>query len=68
VLADDLIELELREGRKRQVRRMCAAVGHPVLDLARVGFGPLVLGALAPGAHRRLSEAEVASLRAAARR
>jgi len=68
LLADDVIEIELREGRTRQLRRMCAAVGHPVVELARVGFGPLTLGALAPGAHRRLSEAEVARLRAAARR
>jgi len=64
----DVIELELHEGRKRQVRRMCAAVGHPVLELARVRFGPLALGSLAPGAHRRLTEAELARLRAAARR
>ena len=38
------IELTISEGRKRQVRRMCAAVGHPVLELMRVGFGPLRLG------------------------
>jgi 23S rRNA pseudouridine2605 synthase len=68
LLAGDVIEIELREGRKRQVRRMCAAVGHPVLDLKRVRIGPLPLGALAVGAHRRLSEAEVARLREAARR
>jgi 23S rRNA pseudouridine2605 synthase len=47
---------------------MCAAVGHPVLDLERVRIGPLALGALAPGAHRRLSDAEIARLRDAARR
>ena len=64
----DVIELELHEGRTRQVRRMCAAVGHPVIDLVRVRFGPLALGSLEPGAHRRLSDAEVAGLRAAARR
>ena len=63
-----MIELELREGRKRQVRRMCEAVGHPVLALTRVRFGPLELGGLAAGAHRLLSDAEVARLRAAARR
>jgi len=68
LLADGVIEIELREGRKRQVRRMCAAVGHPVLDLTRVRFGPLDLGTLAVGAYRRLSEAEVERLRAAARR
>ena len=68
LVAPDTIELELREGRKRQVRRMCAAVGHPVRALERVAFGPLVLGDLEPGAHRRLSAAEVARLRDAARR
>jgi 23S rRNA pseudouridine2605 synthase len=62
------IELELREGRKRQVRRMCEAVGHPVIELTRVRFGPLELGSLAPGAARVLGESEVAQLRAAARR
>ena len=64
----DVIELELREGRKRQVRRMCEAVGHPVVALTRVRFGPLELGELAVGAHRLLSDAEVAGLREAARR
>jgi len=63
----DVIELELREGRKRQVRRMCAAVGHPVRRLERIRFGPLELGALASGEHRRLRDAEVELLRAAAR-
>lgn len=61
-----LIELTIREGRKRQVRRMCEAVGHRVLELERVAFGPLRLGTLAVGAHRRLSAAEVERLRQAA--
>jgi 23S rRNA pseudouridine2605 synthase len=60
----DVIELTIREGRNRQVRRMCLAVGHPVLELWRVGFGPLRLDGLKPGAHRRLSAAEVDRLRA----
>ena len=60
-----VVELELREGRKRQVRRMCEAVGHPVTSLERVAFGPLRLGALAPGDSRRLTAAEVERLRAA---
>jgi len=59
------IEITLREGRKRQVRRMCDAVGHPVLALERVRLGPLELGELPLGAHRQLSVAEVAALRAA---
>jgi 23S rRNA pseudouridine2605 synthase len=58
----DEIELTIHEGRNRQVRRMCEAVGHPVLTLARIGFGALRLGELAPGAHRRLSEGEVGRL------
>ncbi|MGA8364226.1 MAG: pseudouridine synthase [Solirubrobacteraceae bacterium] len=60
----DLIELTIHEGRNRQVRRMCEAVGHPVLALERIGFGSLRLGDLAPGAHRRLSEVEIERLRA----
>jgi 23S rRNA pseudouridine2605 synthase len=60
------IELVIHEGRKRQVRRMCEAVGHRVMRLERVSFGPLELGGLAPGEHRRLDDAEVAGLRAAA--
>ena len=58
--------LTIHEGRKRQVKRMCAAVGHPVLALERIAFGPLELGRLEPGGYRRLSSAEVAELSAAA--
>jgi len=58
------IEITIHEGRKRQVRRMCEAVGHPVRALERVAFGPLRLGSLAPGEHRRLRAAEVERLRA----
>ena len=64
-LRPDVVELTIREGRKRQVRRMCEAVGHPVLALRRVAFGPLRLDDLRPGAHRRLSAAEVERLRSA---
>ena len=66
-LRPDVLELTIHEGRKRQVRRMCEAVGHPVLELRRVAFGPLRLGDLPPGAHRRLTAAEVARLRAQSR-
>lgn len=58
------IELTIHEGRNRQVRRMCAAVGHPVLELRRERFGPLRLDGLKAGEHRRLSEREVGLLRA----
>ena len=66
-LGHDRVELTIHEGRKRQVRRMCEAVGHPVRELERIAFGPLRLGALEPGEHRRLSAAEVERLRDAAR-
>jgi len=62
------VELTIHEGRKRQVKRMLAAVGHPVIALQRVGFGPLRLGELAPGKHRRLTAAEIERLRKAAQR
>jgi 23S rRNA pseudouridine2605 synthase len=62
-LGPDQIELTISEGRNRQVRRMCKAVGHPVLELQRTGFGPLRLGELAPGEHRRLDEHELRRLR-----
>jgi 23S rRNA pseudouridine2605 synthase len=63
----DVLEITIHEGRKRQVRRMCQAVGHPVIALRRVAFGPLRLGDLQVGAHRRLRRAEVEALRAASR-
>lgn len=63
-LGEREIELTIHEGRNRQVRRMCEAVGHPVLALARVRFGPLTLDDLREGQHRRLSEHELGLLRA----
>lgn len=65
-LAANELELTLREGRKRQVRRMCEALGYPVRSLKRVRFGPLELGRLAEGRSRRLLPAEVDALRQAA--
>lgn len=56
----------LTEGRKREVRRMLAAVGHPVLRLRRTRFGPVGLDPLPRGAWRELSAAEVRALEAAA--
>lgn len=61
------VELVLREGRKRQVRRMLSAVGHPVRTLERIGYGPLELGGLARGQTRILTPDEVAGLHAAAK-
>ena len=65
-VAPGVLEITLREGRKRQVRRMCEAVGHRVVELERVAFGPLGLRGLAPGRSRRLKDAEVERLRRAA--
>jgi len=62
-LAPDRLEIVLHEGRKRQVRRMCEAVGHRVVTLERVAFGPLRLGDLPLGGHRRLNAGEVERLR-----
>lgn len=61
------VEVTLREGRKRQVRRMLSAIGHPVRDLTRLAYGPLNLGDLAPGAVRALTDAEVQALRDSAK-
>jgi 23S rRNA pseudouridine2605 synthase len=63
LLRPDLVELTIKEGRKRQVRRMMEEVGHPVRGLVRVRFGPLHLGDLKPGSARRLTRAEVERLR-----
>jgi 23S rRNA pseudouridine2605 synthase len=64
----DTLEITIHEGRKRQVKRMCAEVGHRVLELQRIRFGPLLLGDLRSGAHRQLTANEVSLLRSAGRR
>jgi 23S rRNA pseudouridine2605 synthase len=60
------LEIVLTEGKNRQVRRMCANVGHDVEELVRVAVGALDLGDLAPGQWRQLFAAEVARLAAPA--
>jgi len=57
------IELTIHEGRKHQVKRMCAAVGHPVVRLHRSRYAGLDLQGLAPGEWRELTAGEVGSLR-----
>jgi 23S rRNA pseudouridine2605 synthase len=57
-----LVEIVLHEGRNRIVRRMFEAVGYPVSRLVRTAIGPIKLGDLKAGRHRRLNAAEVAAL------
>lgn len=63
----DLVKIIIHEGRNRQVRRMCEAVGYPVVRLVRTRIGPLVDRSLAPGEWRKLSATELRSLEVAAR-
>jgi 23S rRNA pseudouridine2605 synthase len=57
-----IVELIIREGRKRQVKRMMQSIGHPVLELRRIALGPLQLGGLAPGASRPPDRTELEAL------
>ena len=59
------LEFTLREGRKRQIRRMCDKVGHAVLKLCRIRLGPIQLGSLPPGKWRKLKTAEIRALKKA---
>jgi pseudouridine synthase len=62
------LRITVREGRNRQVRKMCQAIGHPVTQLQRVAIGPVRDSRLKPGAWRALTRQEVERLRAAADR
>jgi pseudouridine synthase len=62
----NVLTIAIREGRNRQVRKMCEAIGHPVTGLRRVALGPLRDDALKPGQWRDLTPAEVKRLRASA--
>jgi 23S rRNA pseudouridine2605 synthase len=66
VLAPSVLRITVHEGRNRLVRRMCEAVGHPVVRLVRTRIGPLTDRTLGPGAWRRLRASEVAALAEAA--
>jgi 23S rRNA pseudouridine2605 synthase len=66
VLGDGLLRITIHEGRNRQVRRMCDAVGHPVRRLVRTRIGPLADRALPPGEWRALAQDEVRALERAA--
>ncbi|HOB82753.1 MAG TPA: pseudouridine synthase [Peptococcaceae bacterium] len=61
--AATLMEITIKEGRNRQIRRMCEKIGHPVQSLKRIAFGNLVLGNLAPGQYRPLSKTEIVRLK-----
>ena len=65
LLEPSVLRLTVHEGRNRQVRRMCDAVGHPVVRLIRTRIGPLADRSLAPGAWRELTGDEVRSLQRA---
>ena len=58
-----VLELELKEGRNREIRRLMARVGHKVIELERIAFGPVTLGRLSPGEFRELRPAEVSAIR-----
>lgn len=60
---ESVLEITIREGRNRMVRRMLEAVGHPVRALERVAFGPLELGRLRPGDSRKVRPRELEELR-----
>ena len=53
------IELTIREGRNRQVRKMTAAIGHPTLRLVRIRIGTLELGAMKPGVWKEISRSNI---------
>jgi 23S rRNA pseudouridine2457 synthase len=59
------LEIILREGLNRQVRRMTAAVGHPTLRLVRTAIGPIELGDLQPGQWREVTSGELAQINSA---
>lgn len=63
-----VLRVEMREGRKRQIRRVAALLGHPVRELRRVRLGPLQLGSLSSGQWRYLTDREIGQLQSLGRR
>ena len=63
-----VLEMTIKEGKNRQIRRMCEAVGLEVVRLRRSAMGAVKLGMLQPGQYRELTKSEVAALRAAAQK
>ena len=61
-----ILEIELKEGKNREIRRLLARLGHKVMSLQRVAVGPVKIGKLIPGEYRTLTTAEVDGLYAAA--
>ncbi|MBC3886955.1 pseudouridine synthase [Acetobacterium paludosum] len=58
-----LLEMKIHEGKKRQIRKMCAAMGHPIIELKRVAMGKITLGDLKPGDWRFLKKDEITYLK-----
>lgn len=58
-----LLEMRIHEGKKRQIRKMCAAMGYPIIHLKRVAVGDLTLGNLKPGQWRYLNNDEITYLK-----
>lgn len=66
MVTPSLMRMVIHEGRNRQIRRMCEAIGHPVVRLVRTRIGPLTDPSLTPGSYRALTVDEVRGLAAAA--
>jgi pseudouridine synthase len=58
-----ILEMRIHEGRKRQIRKMCETMGHPIIELKRVAIGKLTLGNLKPGEWRYLNKEEIMYLK-----
>ncbi|MBC3803515.1 pseudouridine synthase [Acetobacterium fimetarium] len=57
------LEMKIHEGKKRQIRKMCEAMGHPIIELKRVAMGSITLGELKPGDWRYLTKDEITYLK-----